>query len=381
MPRTLTTNDPIRRECGRKSATEPPQLPEQARVTDGRLNMADAPVCCQFPCDVDGCRAALIQAWRDARLAEHCVTDGLKAGWMQCHRLLAEGVNPKAAAGKASRAQTDHNGVSGEDLKEACQDAVLLGCRSKLTASYEIVVAGFHQLVRYAIRKFNIKEPTSDDVFQNVFLNLLQAFRKDDFVRRASLATYIWHVTVNECLKEVRPPRTLQELRDVGPGYKIWPAAAPPAGPTPKVIDAWEELDQRIRDSDQGNVVNRIILAHKCLEGYRTGGKYPVKQLLRDWQRLARCTNRELAALHERAADQARRFPAYGVVPLAAEFINEGLAEPWQVAVVFAAAAGMDLSETHQLLTRLAGLSENAVNTRTCRMYVVLGSGGEPGDD
>ena len=54
--------------------------------------MADDLSFCRHPDDPDGCRRALVAAWREGRLEQHCVMAGLKAGCRQCIEVLSKGL-------------------------------------------------------------------------------------------------------------------------------------------------------------------------------------------------------------------------------------------------------------------------------------------------
>jgi len=142
------------------------------------------------------------------------------------------------------------------------------------------------------------------------------------------------------------------------------------------VLDRWEQIDRQLQLSGQGDIINRIIVAHRCLESQCCKIRYPIGRIRADWRRLARCPDKKLADLHALTAQEAQRFPSYGVVRLAAELTAKAVAAPWQVAVIFAAGTGMDLAETRQLLSRMTRLSANALFVRASRVYLALKSPG-----
>jgi len=47
---------------------------------------------CPHPNDPDQCRRALVQAWREGTLAQHCVMEGLRRQWRPCLERLLEGL-------------------------------------------------------------------------------------------------------------------------------------------------------------------------------------------------------------------------------------------------------------------------------------------------
>ena len=79
-----------------------------------------------------------------------------------------------------------------------------------------------------------------------------------------------------------------------------------------------------------------------------------------------------MVSLHEKTVVHVKHSPDRGVVHMVADLVNAGLAEPYQVAIVFAAAIGMDPEKTQNLLAQLSGLSANAIFARIHRIYKVL---------
>lgn len=111
----------------------------------------------------------------------------------------------------------------------------------------------------------------------------------------------------------------------------------------PPVVEYWEHLDHRLSNSDQGDLINRIILAQQCMEGCVTDKKPSAKHLMVDWQCLSQISKGELRKLHEKVVE---RLISQDLVYFAAEFINAGVVKPHQVAVIFAAGTGMNLEQT-----------------------------------
>ena len=77
------------------------------------------------------------------------------------------------------------------------------------------------------------------------------------------------------------------------------------------MIEHWEHLDHRLLNSKEGNLINRIILAHLWLEVFTIGRRISAKQLTPLWRDLAMLSQEELAALRERTLAEApsRRRP------------------------------------------------------------------------
>jgi siroheme synthase len=82
-------------------------------------------------------------------------------------------------------------------------------------------------------------------------------------------------------------------------------------------------------------------------------------------------------SLYEKTVRQIRQSSETDVAHIAAELINSGLAEHCQVAIVFAAATGMNMEQTSKLLDQLNSLSDTAIYARICRIYTVLRPGME----
>ena len=341
----------------------------------------ETPAFCQHPGDLEGCRAALIQAWRRSLLTQHCVMAGLAAGWNQCRQVLVTGVQPSGSGGKAAKGVGTVVG-----LKRACEETILLGYPEGPTrkAASEIFFEAYHRLIRFMISKFDLADdtkPYADDVFQEVFVGLHRRLQKGVRLERASLATYVWRAATHACLRAVRSPKPTEQLTPDTQGKRMWPSPEQPRFITLAVIERWEQLDLLVAREWPDDLVNRVILAQKGLQGLLGDEEVTVKELRADWQRLAKISEGELVALHEQTAAQARILPAPGTLHLLARMINGKHAQPWQVAVLFAAGKGLDPKATRELLVRLAGLSENAIYVRISRIYAVIGRGKHGGLD
>ena len=147
----------------------------------------------------------------------------------------------------------------------------------------------------------------------------------------------------------------------------------------PGAAEAWEELDAQLRASKQEDLVNRIILAHKCIEGAQGGGSLPLKELMADWHRLAKMPDAEIKKLCELVTAETQRFPWLGIVLLAGDLITRKLAQPWQMPVIFAAGTGKDFDETKELIAQLNALAAGSVFARISRMYQAFGPSEDQG--
>ncbi len=362
----VVSNESIKQVC--RSGEQPPKPPQPEK---GSSHMARASTFCRCPEDLEGCRQSLIQAWREGSIGEYCIMEGLRANLHQCRQVLLEGLydktsQPKGSAGKVTEAVRQK-----KDFEEACKHVVLLGYPLEIGAIGEVFYEAYYNLVRTIIHRFGIKDdsqPSADDVSQQVLTNLHEHFRKGVSVERP-LAAYITSVTVYECfrwLKDVTGHINLSEDQ-----VQIETSLSTTLLP-PSVVECWEDLDQRLFRSEQGNLINRIIFAQQCLEACNTGKRPSAKQLMADWQTLSQMPGRDVASLHERTVMHVMRSPARDVVHIAADLINAGLAASYQMAIVFAASMGMDLKQTEELLEHITSLSASAVYARICRIYMVL---------
>jgi len=208
-------------------------------------------------------------------------------------------------------------------------------------------------------------------VSQQVLANLHEYFHKGGSVK-GRLATYVARVTVNECFrarKDAAKHTGLREAKErkVEIGTSLSTALLPPSA-----VECWEDLDERLFHSKQGNLINRIIFAQRCLETCSTGQKLSAKQLMADWQRLAEMSEEHVANLHRKVVKEVKHLPGRSMVQIAADLINAGLARPHQMTIVFAAGTGMSLEQTLALFDELRNLSAGAIHTRICRIQMAL---------
>ena len=340
--------------------------PEAAATDKGRPFMTEMAEFCRYPEDIEGCRRSLIRDWQGGSLREHCIFRGLRADGHQCRQVLSNGLysrgltgeNTGPAAGKA-------------DLKEACKQVVLLGYPLQIKAIHNIFVEAYYELVRTVAHRAGMKddsEPSADDISQQVFADLHEYLLKGGHVK-GSLSAYIASTTIHECFRAFKEASRHLTPRPQGVeiGTSPWAEPVPPP-----IAECWEHLDWRLSRSDQGDVINRTIFAQQCLEGWSVGKRPSAKQLMADWQSLAKMSEQDIATLHKRSASTLKISDDKSVVRVAAKLVNEGLARPFQMAIVFATGSQMDSKETCELIARLAGLSATAVYARICRIFSVL---------
>lgn len=363
----VVSNESIKQVCrpGEK-------LPKPSQPVKGSSYMARAPTFCRYPEDPEGCRQSLIRAWREGSIGEYCIMGGLQANLNQCRKVLLDGLKSRTSPRKGSGEKTTATGGQKNGLHEACKAVVLLGYPLEIKIVPEVFHEAYYDLVRTIIHRFGIKDdsqPSADDVSQQVFTNLHEQFHKGSSVQ-APLAAYIIRVTVNACAKALQSEQKQHKLKSgYQPGKGNYSLAV---FLQPSVVECWEDLDQRLFRSEQGNLINRIIFAQQCLESCNTGKRPSAKQLMADWQTLSQMPGRDVASLHERTVMHVKRSLARGVVHIAADLINAGLSAPYQMAIVFAAGMGMDLKQTEELLEQITTLSATAIFTRIHRIYKVL---------
>lgn len=330
---------------------EPSQL---AKAQNGGEYMTSKPEFCRYPGDTEGCRRSLIQACSKGSVEKHCIFEGLRVGWHRCRQVLLEGLKSKNL-----------------DLHEACKRVVLIGCPSEIKAIDEVFYEAYYQFVRSIIRRYGVKDngqPSADDVFQGAFGNLLEHFRKGASVE-GRLQPYIASVTLHEYFKQLR--ETQRHASFPEDQIQIRTSLSTVLLPT-SVVERWEDIDHRLSRSDQGDLINRTIVAQQCLESYSTGKRPSAKELMADWKLMSKMSKQDIAALHKKIVTQIKRSPGQSVAQAAADLINAGLLRPYQMAIVFAAGTGMDLEQTGQLIARISSLSAAAVHTRISRIFTAL---------
>lgn len=327
-------------------------------------NMAQIVDFCTYPDDLDGCQQAIIEAYRLDNLLKHCIIEGLKLSLKQCRQVLSNGLYNKDSAGQVS------TGANSKELKRACEQIIIFGYPLKIRAIHEIFYEAFHKLVNYNICKLGITdENKADDIFQEIFVNLHEYFLKG-ISNIDSLTGYIAQTTRNACIalwkrekRQTRLPDDYKKMPETGSSEAIIPAA---------IAEYWEMADNRLLNTKQGNLINRIILAQLCVEGRTTNSKLSAKTFIPSWRKLSDISDEDIANLHEKATTEAKHFAESDTVLLAAKLINSCFVAPDQVAMAFAAATGMDTSQIRALLNELSSTTDNAIHTRISRIRTAL---------
>jgi RNA polymerase sigma factor (sigma-70 family) len=349
-------------------------LNKSAKIEDWRSLMTNIAEFCPHPDDPESCKKELIKRLQDGSLEKHCIFEGLRANWHQCRQVLLEGFySPKAKSEEDSTAGIKMTHVSKSDLDEACKNIALLGFPEGIAAIWEVFYEAYYGLVRSTIRRMGIRdneEPFADDVFQQAFENLLEHFQKKRAVK-GRFSTYVTSVTVNACYNAINKAwkRKTLTYEDKLKEKKDAVAVFVP----PEVLEHWEELDNELSKSNQGDVKNRIILALQCLEAC-SSGRRPSAQWIRDcWQALSKYSDDKKALLYKKTKDQLERFGSMGAVNIVADLANNRHVEsPSDVPIVFAAATGKNSQQVNELLDELRSLTEGAIYTRITRIYMVL---------
>jgi hypothetical protein len=319
---------------------------------------------CPHPADIEACRRLLVKAKQDETIDRHCILNGLRAGGEQCRRVLLEGLAKQESQDMAG-------GVSPQELRRACEEVILCGYPLGIKAIPDLFIEAYHRLICYTIQRFGYRNdgiPAADDVFQEVCYSLHQYFRAK---RRTtdSLAAYVVRVTFNICwvLKKKYMQNQLKDgkrtIRHQNPSMDLVP---------PDVIDTWEDQDCRLTHTKQGDLINRIIVAHICVEGWSASKPPSAKDLRASWSLLEQMPQKDIASLIEKSIKEARRLRLEGVVRKTAHCLNSGLARNYQIAVVFAAAIGQSPNQINKLIKELTNLSDNAIFTRISRIYRAL---------
>lgn len=371
MPITLSVNNELNRQQHKPTVILCESREHSKVYCEGKRMMA-TPAFCRHPGDLDGCRRSLIQALSGGSISRHCIIEGLRVDLDQCRQVLLEGLYDKASQRKGPTGRVPDVAVQKKELSEACKQVVLLGYPLEIKSLRQVFYEAYYRLVRSVIYRFGITDdgqPSADDVFQKVFLGLHKRFLKGASIE-VRLSTYIERTVVNACIEAISSAWRRANLTDEGEleGQTTPSTVFVPPG----VVENWEHLDYQLLNSDQGNLINRTILAHHCMEACSSGKKPSIKLLMEYWQSLLQLPHEDVASLHEKTVTYLGRFPARGAVYTAADLVNLGLAKLDQVAVVFAASTGMELKQIWGLIDELNDLSAGAIYTRISRIYAVL---------
>jgi len=333
-------------------------------------DMTEASEFCGYPSDHLGCSLSLVQTWKKGLLDDHCIFKGLLVNNLQCKYVLGKGLYDEDNSFELPE------GVSREDFADACRDVVLAGFPRRIKAVWSVFYQSYYKMVRTAIERYGLREnsnPSADDVSQDVFIELRNRLSKGGETIR-SFSPYIWKTTFNMCKKAKAKARRRLHLAEEGSlGKPVHHSQSCNAVPT-EVIEAWEHLDKKLQNTNQGDPINRIILAHEVLEGSSIAERETAKPLKNQWRGLAKMGNEQIQSLYEKLLSEARDKSDIGIVSFAARVINANVIEPYQTALAFAVGSGMNIEETFGLVKQLAGdeLSENAISARICRMCSAL---------
>ena len=342
------------------------------KALTGREHMTLAPDYCRHHENVDACRRSLILASREGSLEKHCIFEGLRANFEQCRQILRKGLYDPDSPPRGPALRGTAEGGQEDEFQKACKQVLLTGYRSGIKAVREVFYESYYRLVRYFVRKCGITDdgqPGADDASQQVFLALHKYLSRGLSVKY-SLAAYIKRTTINECIEMLN---TAQKQNNPMLEQLIKRKKPASAGVlSPGAVEDWEHLDHRLSNSNQGDLINRIILAQQCIEGCATGRQISAKQLMATWKGLSQLPNEEIRKTYEETVLNIKNLPSVGLIRFAANLINTQLIEAERIAIVLAAGSGMDLQQTKQLIDRLSKLSSTAVYARICRIYMIL---------
>jgi hypothetical protein len=212
--------------------------------------------------------------------------------------------------------------------------------------------------------------PSADDISQEVFGDLHKFFQKGASVTKSIRQVVIsstYHAciaAINKARKQISVPDDYEAIARTFPSIDIFP---------PRVIENWEDMDNKLLNSKYGDIINRIILAQRYSEARVSGANLSAKQLRSNWEGMKSMPDRDIADLCEKTAVIARHSAKNEVVMITAKVINLAFAEPRALALVFAAAAGRNLSQIRKLFEELSALSDTAIFTRISRIWKLLG--------
>ena len=117
-------------------------------------------------------------------------------------------------AGRESRCS-----VSREDLRQACEATVLLGCKMNVPTVADVFVEAYAKLVWFIIRRRGIADgghPAAEDVFQETFCGLHRQLRRGLTLERARLATYVSCAAVHACARPLEKARRAPQVLGEG---------------------------------------------------------------------------------------------------------------------------------------------------------------------
>ena len=101
MPSTLLSSILTGLDCER--AVGRGKRPGISTASSERHHMAEPSASCQHRGDLNGCRLALVRAWREERLADHCIMAGLREGCRQCREVLLKGLRNATSDDRSRR--------------------------------------------------------------------------------------------------------------------------------------------------------------------------------------------------------------------------------------------------------------------------------------
>lgn len=233
------------------------KLKESARVCKERKCMTQRPEFCRYSENPDNCRLPLVEAWRKKTIDKYCIIEGLKTDFDQCQEVLQNGIYKDKAKGPAVKLSSSQ--AERSELEKACKEIFLFGYPLEIKAIYEVFYKAFYRLIRTVIYRFGFSDntnPSSDDIFQQVFLNLHRQFLKGASIK-GPLKAYVAKVTTYECFRLLRSKRRKANLADEDNIQETtyFATAIIPF----EAVDLWEHFDNRLSASEHGNLINMVL--------------------------------------------------------------------------------------------------------------------------
>ena len=341
--------------------------------------MTDRPDSCQHPDDVEGCCQSLIQAWREKRLAQHCMIEGLRKDCRDCEAIMLAGLYPEAQKGKASARLTDRHWAN--DLEAACEEIVILGYALGLDAAQETFVEAYEGLVGQIIGAHKLRDHSeAQDAFQVTFVGLHRHFSKPGRTMKHGLRPYVCKAARNTC-KSIQADRWKwfgqgRVIRlEEGLAIDGTPAYLQSDAPIPDgVLECWEAADEHLRETRRRSLVDRIILAGSVVESQRTDKKYAAPQVLAHWNALREQPDEQLVPLYMQVVATRERSPSHSVVRVLAELVNRGEVDACHVPIVYLAADGLTFPEARDLFVELSEMPTGTIASRLSRSKALIRS-------
>jgi len=289
--------------------------------------MGELTLFCRHPGDPDGCSRSLIGAWWEDTLLQHCVIQGFAADWRQCGDVLLAAICPSLAPPELAPPAGD---IPSEELRMAAEKAILVAYPLDECAPgvHPLFYRAYSRQATRVIQNRGISEqvkPALSDVLQEVMWAMHSRLLKRLSLTSGSLATYVRRVAFRVSTRMLKQRRRRREvpLPEDEDGSVTLVGASGPEGVVPlAVVEVWEDLDNQVAAKGAGDLLDRIIFAHHCLEGSQTGDVAAAREMRSCWMALANRPEADFCRLVGRVPEKLAGAPRTGKVLLAAELIN-----------------------------------------------------------